>query len=821
MDDLLREFLTETNDGLAALDVDLVALEQDPGNPALLGGIFRLMHTIKGTCGFLDLPRLEALAHAGEGVLGRLRDNALEATPQAVSPIFQWLDRTREIVLVLEQSGREPDGDDGDLILRLNALAEPGAVPAEPVDEPAIAALAEPGPARQSIRVQLDLLEDLMSQVGELVLARNQCLQLLSAEPDSHFTAPLRRLDQVVSRLQDDVMKTRMQSVGKAWARLPRIVRDLALELGKQIELVMSGGDTELDRQLLELIGDALTHMVRNAADHGLEVPEERLAAGKPETGRIALTAWHEGGQIVIELSDDGRGLTLEEIRRKARDRGLFGAEEIAGLSDQQAMQLIFEPGFSTAAQVTAVSGRGVGMDVVRSNVEKIGGIIALTSRAGEGTSFRIKIPLALAIVPALIVESGGQRFAIPQLCVSELVRVAPDAAHRIERIGETPLLRLRERLLPLVKLAELLRLPGRAEGHIVLCQVGASRFGIVVDRVLDTQEIVVKPVAPVLRDLSLYSGNTILGDGSVVMILDPNGIAAAVGEVPAGAQDAQTAVETPPGESAAAQVAMLLFRAGGGPQKAVQLSRVARIVEVDLAEVTRCGGRHVVPHDGRLMPLVALDGAEQLPGRGRRPVLVLAGGDQALGLLADSIIDSVEAPVSVDLAGGRPGLIGSAVIGGQATEIIDPAHYLGQAFGGGAGDREDPGPQAGRRVLLVDDSPFFRDILAPLLSSAGYQVTSVASAAEALALCDAGQDYDVIVSDLEQPARDGLALAATIRGGTRWRATPMVALSDRATPRDQVHGRLAGFDKHLAKSDRKALLSALEDTLNRARGAA
>ena len=321
MDDLLREFLTETNDSLAVLDVELVALEQNPDNPELLGNIFRLMHTIKGTCGFLDLPRLETLAHAGENVLGKLRDGVLEISPQAVTLVLEWHDRTREMLLVLEQSEREPEDDNEDLIARLDALAEGGTAAAAPLKGPA-AAPRDPGLASQSIRVDLGLLDDLMTLVSELAVTRNQCLQQLAAEGDGPFSAPLRRLDRVVARLQDGVMKTRMQPIGTAWAKLPRIVRDLSLELGKEIELVMTGAETELDRQLIELIRDPLTHMVRNAADHGLEGPEERLAAGKSARGTIALKAWHEGGHIIVELADDGRGVAVDAIKQRSPKKG-------------------------------------------------------------------------------------------------------------------------------------------------------------------------------------------------------------------------------------------------------------------------------------------------------------------------------------------------------------------------------------------------------------------------------------------------------------------------------------------------------------------
>ncbi|RME68214.1 MAG: chemotaxis protein CheA, partial [Alphaproteobacteria bacterium] len=415
---------------------------------------------------------------------------------------------------------------------------EPKPAPTAPVTGPAgdeDGKNAEAGRATQSIRVSVDLLEDLMNLVSELVLTRNQLLQMVRRLEDSEFSVPLQRLSQCTTELQEGVMKTRMQPIGNAWAKLPRIVRDLSVELEKKIELDMRGADTELDRQVLELIKDPLTHMVRNSADHGIESPRERLAAGKPETGTVRLNAYHEGGHIIIVVSDDGRGLNVARLREKIVENGLVSEAEADGLTEAQIQKYIFHPGLSTAQKVTSVSGRGVGMDVVRSNIEKIGGTIELTSTQNKGTTFFIKIPLTLAIVSALIVQADNERFAIPQISVLELVRASKDAGHAIEHINKTPVLRLRNRLLPLVYLRDILGFNRAAEAtdnFVIVTQVGAFTFGIVVDAVYDTEEIVVKPVAPILKDIPIYSGNTILGDGNVIMILDPNGIANSVSDV-------------------------------------------------------------------------------------------------------------------------------------------------------------------------------------------------------------------------------------------------------------------------------------------------
>lgn len=404
MDDLIADFLTETNESIADLDVALVKLERTPDDKDTLSLIFRLVHTIKGTCGFLGLPRLERVAHAGENVLGKVRDGVLTATPDTVTLVLAGLDRIKLIVAGLAATGSEPAGDDGELIDSLNAIAaaeapKPAAAAAapEPDEEPSPEVVAAPVPeempapppapapvqaaaeappgepvaTNQTIRVTVDVLEDLMTLVSELVLTRNQLLQLARTQENNNFTVPLQRLSHITSDLQEGVMKTRMQPIGNAWNKLPRLVRDLSREMDKKIELTMLGADTELDRQVLELIKDPLTHMVRNSGDHGLESPAERRAAGKPETGHITLNAYHEGGHIIIEITDDGRGLPLDRIRAKVLKNGLATEAELAGMSETQLQRFIFRAGFSTAAVVTAVSGRGVGMDVVKTNIEK------------------------------------------------------------------------------------------------------------------------------------------------------------------------------------------------------------------------------------------------------------------------------------------------------------------------------------------------------------------------------------------------------------------------------------------------------------------
>ena len=876
MDDLLADFLTETNENLAELDVALVTLERTPDDAETLALIFRMVHTIKGTCGFLGLPRLERVAHAAESVLGKVRDHALAVTPDMVSLVLTALDTVKSIISGLAGSGTEPSGDDSALIAALEAAAAGQPIPAaaqapavtpapaaaapqppaarpmpvapepseeRPPDEPAVAAAAPtpavpqaktpapetPGAAApagtQTIRVAVEVLEDLMTLVSELVLTRNQLLQLSRTEQDSGFTAPLQRLSHITSDLQEGVMKTRMQPIGNAWNNLPRLVRDLAHDMEKKIELVMLGADTELDRQVLELIKDPLTHMVRNSGDHGLEKPAERRAAGKPETGRITLNAFHEGGHIIIEVSDDGRGLPVDKIRKKVLAQGLATEAELAGMSEGQIQRFIFRAGFSTATVVTAVSGRGVGMDVVKTNIEKIGGTIDLKSVAGHGTTFTIKIPLTLAIVSALIVQAAGERFAIPQISVVELVR-----AHRagsnaasgtdsvIERINDTPVLRLRDHLLPLVSLTELLSLDSEGgevgDATIIVVQVGANMLGIIVDRVFDTEEIVVKPVAPILRHVTMFSGNTILGDGSVIMILDPNGISRATG-IGAGAETRAAAAETKETVRSGERTAMLLFRAGSSQNMAVPLGLVARLEHIPRDKIELSSGSPVTQYRGKLMPLIALSGAID-EAKSHQAVLVFSDRDRSMGLMVDEIVDVVEDRLDIQLSGARPGLLGTAVIAGQATDIIDTGYWLTQAwqdwFRGMRGAGAERGP---RRVLVVEDSDFFRQLLVPTLGAAGYRVTAASSAANALKLREAGVMFDAIVSDIEMPDMDGLTFARAVRASGTWASMPMIALTGHAEPSDVEAGREAGFTDYVAKFEREALLSSLQQCLS------
>ena len=864
MDELLREFVTETNESLDVVDVELVRFEQEPNNASILANVFRLVHTIKGTCGFLNLPRLEALAHAAETMMGKFRDG-VPATKEAVTLILATIDRIKQILDALERDEREPDGGDQDLIVSLNDMVQrladgqlsepppqtvgtltpqvlerplrPGEVPLDelerafrdtevepPVANPAGADAADMAAkdddtaknGNQSIRVTVDTLEHLMTMVSELVLTRNQLLEIVRRHEDSEFKSPLQRLSNVTAELQEGVMKTRMQPIGNAWQKLPRIVRDLSIELGKQIDLEMQGADTELDRQVLDLIKDPLTHMVRNSADHGLELPAERRAAGKSERGRIRLSAYHQGGFIVIELADDGRGLDTARIKSKAIAQGLVSEAEAEKLTETQIQKFIFAPGFSTAAKITSVSGRGVGMDVVRTNIDQIGGTIDVKSVAGIGLNFTIKIPLTLAIVSALIVEAGGDRFAIPQLSVVELVRARAGSNHRIERIKDATVLRLRDKLLPLTRLSRLLGMendetPDLEKGFIVVTQVGSQTFGIVVDAVFHTEEIVVKPMSSKLRHIAMFSGNTILGDGSVIMIIDPNGVAQALGSTVT-AQMAHVETGAKPAASSEESTSLLLFRAGSAQQKAVPLSLVTRLEEIDARKIEMSNGRHMVQYRGQLMPLVTMNENVRVKSEGAQPLLVFTDGVRSMALVVDEIIDIVDDRLDIQVGSEQAGVLGSAIVKGQATEIVDAGHFLPLAFEDWFRRKEQAAPRK-RSVLLVDDSPFFRNMLGPVLQAAGYDVTAVASGGDALTLLlEEGRNFDIAVTDIEMPEMDGFQFAEALRADPRCAELPVIALSSVVSAEAVERGRRVGFYDYVAKFDRQGLIAALKE---------
>ena len=715
---IIHEFLVDSLDGLDRLDRTLVELEQDPHSGPLLAEAFRTLHNIKGTCSFLGYGRLERVAHAGESLMSRLRSGERVIDPEVTSALLGIADAARSILANIQSSRGEGAGDDTAVIARVEALiacgeptrprravrrrpaaAGPPTVSA-PTDasEPARAAgprgpappttptdtgggesaqAAHPMVGAGHLRVEVGRLDQLMNLVGELVLARNQLLQRVGQERWSAIPQVAQHLDHVTSRLQEEVMRTRMQPIATLFGRLPRLVRDVATECGKEVALQTDGGGTELDKTLLDALKDPLVHLVRNAIDHGIETPERRRTAGKSPEGRLRVAAHHEGGYVHLEVLDDGQGISLERIRRAAIERRLVTAEEAPKLTDQSLLKLIFEPGFSTAERVTAISGRGVGMDVVRAAIERIGGTIEVQSRAGAGTTFRVRIPLTLAIIPALMVEQHGMRFAIPQIHVLELVRLDPRGPARIEFVHGAPVFRLRARLLPLLMLGEQLGLPAekeretRADRLLAVVEADGRQLGIVFEGVHDTEEIVVKPLSDGLRAIGVYAGATILGDGRAALILDVPGLARRAGLTPLGDVDPPE-VPTPEAEQE-----LLLIRLREGWPVAVDASHVSRI-EVFAGHAIESPDRSpAVRWRGQVLPVVSLASAlssEPFPIEMDRDyhVLVHTRGPRPLGVLVDQVEDIVRVPVDLEPEHAPGPLLGRVVVRERITDLVD-----------------------------------------------------------------------------------------------------------------------------------------------------
>ena len=814
MDDIVKDFLIESRENLDRLDQELVKLESDPASKELLASIFRTIHTIKGSCGFLGFAHLEKVAHAGESLLSKLRDGVLALNTEMTSGLLSMVDAVRRMLNEIQATEKDGESDYPELLERLKALqastagaaaahvpapmsaekdapvppesklsedqtaspsVEPSPHPA-PVSadsaasgekfrpfaskiggllvdrgciEPEDLALAlqeqEQGDHRrlgeilvhlgfcrsedveaarqileargreagvETVRVGVDLLDTLMNLVGELVLARNQLLQASSSAEDAPLQAIAQRMNLIVTEVQQQVMKTRMQPIANIWNKFPRTVRDLAVSCGKDVQLEMEGQDTELDRNIIEAIKDPLTHLLRNAVDHGIESPEVRRKAGKDPAGKLRLRAFQEGGKVNVEISDDGAGLNVDRLRKKAVERNLLQPQQAASMADHDIFNLIFLPGFSTAEKVTNVSGRGVGMDVVKTNIERINGTIELQSTKGKGTTVSVKIPLTLAIVPALIVSCGQDRFAIPQASVLELVAIDGDRAdHEIELVHDMPVYRLRGNLLPLVYLDRELQLrpldsrQKRSLASIVVLQAESRQFGLLVDDILDTEEIVVKPLGEQLKGINAYSGATIMGDGRVALILDVMGLAQRA-RLLSNAREAlqdqrqeQTRID-----GAKTRQTLLLARNGIDGQVAIPLSTVARLEGFSASLLKRIGDREAMEYRGQVIPLVRLsqfvssgmDVTDQAAAGGSIEVVIYSESGRTAGLIVDCIIDIVEEHAAIDPLASRPGVMGSYVSEHTITEVIDVPAILRTAIPNLSGSSETAAAAAG-----------------------------------------------------------------------------------------------------------------------------
>lgn len=797
MDELLRDFLTEANEQLAEAESLLVRFERTPSDSSLVASIFRLVHTIKGTSSFIGLVRLQSVAHCAETLLGRMRDGE-PPTEQGVSLVLSSIDHIRDLLHDIEANEAEPEGDSSAIIAAIDDYLLNGAasVQASPTVEQAPAApeVLDPEPAEpaaqaadesaaedtskaiakapraadaaetrgngqagggETIRVSVATLESVMQLVSELVLARNQLNELTRHSDNDALKVSLQRLAGLTSDLQDAVMRTRMQPVSRLFGSLPRLVRELSLDLGKKIELVTEGGDTELDRQLIEVIRDPLTHIIRNCADHGLETAEQRVAAGKSPQGEIRIRAYQEAGQFVIEIADDGRGVDLERVKAKAVASKLVREADLAGMTDAEISRFIFEPGFSTAAAVTNVSGRGVGMDVVRSNIESVRGSVELATTKGRGTRLNLRIPLTLAIAPALIVEAAGQRFALPQHSVAEVVEARRGANGTIRSVQDKLVVDLRGEVMPAAEMPNLLGItrPGENAAQselVVVMRASTSSVGLLVDAVVDVQDIVVKPLSRPIAHLEVFSGQTILGDGSVLLILDPAGIARKLNVAAAAHVARQRGQEN---DSAALSTRMVMFSTGDGIEKLLPTSIIARIEQVKLENLKRSEIGVVMPYQGTLIPVIELAPSTHTD---TVPVIVVSVAGVLFGLSVMRIFDIVEDTVEIDVPSEDGATLGTCRVNGHVVDLLDPMELLDRARAVGARAAVDKS----KSVLLLTGDARAIDLVRPLVKAAGYHVTVAQSATAVSALANTQARVDAVLLDLDVPVPDSAELA-------------------------------------------------------------
>lgn len=880
----IREFLVESDENLSLLDQDLVELEKHPGDKALLGNIFRTIHTIKGACGFLAFSILEGITHQAESLLSQLRDGKRELTPALVSLILETVDATRQVLASIEATGKEGPLRFEDLTERLRATAKlPSAPEAPPAPTPSAAPIASapiappaPSPAPEAepvavvappqpnppapqpkqgetapqkrkgedgwdgterrkengrrdedaerhsaavdanIRVGVGLLDKLMDLVGELVLTRNQILQFNTQREDPALNTTSQRLNLITTELQEGVMKTRMQPIGVVWNKFPRVVRDMSVALGKQIQLTMDGAETELDRTIIEAIKDPLMHIVRNSCDHGIEMPEVRANAGKPAQGTLTLRAFHEGGQVNIEIGDDGGGINVARVKQKAIDNGILRPEQAEKMGDREAFSLIFQPGFSTAQVVTNISGRGVGMDVVKSHIEKIGGVVDVFSRLGEGTTVKIRIPLTLAIIPGLIISSGNECFVIPQVSLLELIRLEGDSSEKhIEYVHGTPVYRRRGSLMPIAYLNEVMGLEPAGESdavNIVVLQAEDHLFGLVVDGISDTQEIVVKPLGKQLKGLTLYAGATIMGDGRVALILDVLGIAQRSGVFGESREEARSA-EKQKAKVEIEKQRLLLFKSGSFERLAVPLSLVARLEEFPRSAVEHAGGGLVIQYRDRILPLVFLQPVLEpnAPGGGELSdpvqVVVFNDGDHSMGMVVDEIVDVAEEAVTIRRKSARKGLLGSAVVAKKITDFLDLNQVIDSV--------RDSWFQTtdlcvdSKRVLIADPSAFSRGMIRSGLDMAGYAVREATNLDEAISSLE-HHPVDIVLAALSLPDDGSFALLTAVRGRPAWEKIPVVAVADSPENMRASECMEAGFQDCQTSFNSKAILESV-----------
>ncbi len=857
LDRVLQDFIVESQENLARLDHEFVALEQEPDNEDLLADIFRTIHTIKGSAGFLNLVTLEQVSHYAEDILSKLREGLLSLDSDLITVLLNTVDCIKAILLTLEKTGTEGEHDTYRVLQALKGVADKSAQPPQaqrqheavsPVIEETdddqkvkkptttMADLAEHSGSfleESRIHVDVELLDQLMNLTGELVLTRNQVVQLSTKIEEKQLRDIAQHMNVIVSELQETVMKTRMQQIKKVFGIFPRLIRDFSKMYGKNVRLVMEGQTTELDKTLIEGIKAPLIHLVRNAIDHGIESPGVREKFGKPLTAKIVLNAYHQGGLVNIEVSDDGAGIDVDRIKAKAIQQELISPQQAEEMGERNLLSFIFRQGFSTAEKITKISGRGVGMDIVRRNLDRIGGTIDVHTERYKGTTMKIRVPITLAIIPVLIVVAGDQRFAIPQVNLEELLMLKPgdDGSTTIETIYGAEVYRLRGELLPLIRLQEVLELappkkqvPSDGELNIVVLSSGDMQFGLVVDKVEDTQEIVVKPVSSHIKQLSYYDGVTIMGDGGVALILNTGGLFNAAQISPEDikksehvvAADGQAAIE--PDQEEEHTQTIVLFRVGAKEYYGVPLAFVVRLEEFSADQIEYSGGREVMQYRNEILPLIRLEHYVDIPltpPERKTLSLIVFSVEKQIGLVVSEIINTVEISTKIDTdTFQQQGILGSTIVDGHAVLILDIHGLIEMAYPNwhrkffvsnlSEEDRQNI------HVLLVEDSMFFQNIEKSYLEAAGYMVTTANDGNDAWEKLQTHL-VDVIVTDLAMPHCNGFELTKRVKASESFHHLPVMAVTSLSGDEDRKQGQEAGIDEYQVKLDRDEVLRSLE----------
>jgi two-component system chemotaxis sensor kinase CheA len=878
----LVEFFAESDEILQRITELLTRIEKEALSPDDIDSLYRDVHTLKGSAQLFGYINIGIIAHALEASLEPVRQKKITLEPLTVDIIFKCLDIIGRII---EGSATNSESDklyQKEMSLLLPRLVErvtsrfeassilnhdhmplddssasstsliadevklalvsgvPVPVVAPTIQETKVDTNIPTAPAKKaqmsqtqdeqnssetnSIRVQVSLLDKLMNLVGEMVLTRNQVLQYARINEDNDFLKLTQRLDLVTTELQDNVMRTRMQPIGSVFLKFQRLVRDLSRDLGKNIELVITGADTELDKSLIEAIKDPLTHIVRNSCDHGIELPAVRKSNGKNEQGKLTLRAYHEGGQMIIEIQDDGGGLDPAKIKVKAIQKNVVTAEKAAHLTDKQIQELIFMPGFSTAEQVSSVSGRGVGMDVVRTNIEKIGGIVELESVAKQYMKIRLRIPLTLAIVPAMIVSCGKASYAIPQVKLQELLRVDLDEGGKIEKLQGQYIYRLRDQLLPLVFFEELLsgkKELNRRVFNIVVLASASHSYGLVVDKINDTADIVVKPLPNFLKKVDMFSGATIMGDGSVALIVDPQGISDRMLKNHKDSHPAKSDQQNRSAPMPATITEYLLVKIAQSTY-AIPLVLVHRLEEFQTSTFDHSLEEVLVKYRDGLLPVLEVDKLLDLPSDKKledmpvRPVVVVSKNNRSYGLSVDHILDITQ--TDQEIVGhirARDGLLGTVIAPtGEVLTVIDTYAVINKAMGISA----DGKTKAIRKVkvLLAEDTMFFVRQITKVLVEAGLEVTHAPNGEEALKILHSqdSSHFGIIISDIEMPKMNGFELAKKVREDERYAKVPLLALTTRFKELDQERGLSSGFDRYLEKLQSEQLIDTINSVL-------